>query len=166
MPARRDHFLPVGDAWQLPVDRRKRRVDGSLAKSLWHKPSFRGKCPFASPTLRKYGPHGRTPHLRKKKVECPRTRGLILGQDCNVVWGVTKMSQEDEGGPEGHSHMSVDIKCLSIDPFFTLILHPTTPSVHTHWPPLFHFCIKFYIKIANFCAFRGNLRNLTILWQF
>ena len=40
-------------------------------------------------------------------------------------------------------------------PFFMPTLHPMTPffhSVHTHWPPFFHFCIKFYIKIANFCA--------------
>ena len=43
-------------------------------------------------------------------------------------------------------------------PFFTPILHPMTPffySVHTQWPPFFHFCIKFYIQIANFCALRA-----------
>ena len=40
-------------------------------------------------------------------------------------------------------------------PFFTPILHPMTPffySVHIQWPPFFQFCIKFYIKSANFCA--------------
>ena len=40
-------------------------------------------------------------------------------------------------------------------PFLTPTLHPMTPlfySVHTQWPPFSHFCIKFYIKIANFCA--------------
>ena len=26
-------------------------------------------------------------------------------------------------------------------------------SVHTQWPPFFHFCIKFNIKIANFARF-------------
>ena len=55
----------------------------------------------------------------------------------------------------GHSHMSVDIKCLSIDPLFYADPTPNDPlfySVHTLWPPFFHFCIKFYIKIANFCA--------------
>ena len=49
--------------------------------------------------------------------------------------------------------MSVDIKCLSIDPFFYADPTPNDPlfySVHTQWPPFFHFCMKFYMKIANF----------------
>ena len=47
-------------------------------------------------------------------------------------------------------------------PFFTSILHPTTPffySVHTQWPPFFHFCIKFYVNIANFCALRAHFEK-------
>ena len=47
-------------------------------------------------------------------------------------------------------------------PFFTPILHPMTPffySVHTQWPPFFHFCIKFYIKIANFWARRAHFEK-------
>ena len=32
-------------------------------------------------------------------------------------------------------------------------------SVHTQWPPFFHFCIKFYIKIANFCALRAHFEK-------
>ena len=47
-------------------------------------------------------------------------------------------------------------------PFFTPILHPMTPffySVHTQWPPFFHFCIKFYIKIAHFCALRAHFEK-------
>ena len=54
--------------------------------------------------------------------------------------------------PVGHCHMSVDIKCPSIDNLFTQILHPMTPlfsSVHTQWLPFFHFSIKFYIQIAK-----------------
>ena len=60
------------------------------------------------------------------------------------------------GGGWGHSCMSVDIKCLSIRPLFYADTTPNDPvflnSVHTQWPPFFHFCIKFYIKIANFCT--------------
>ena len=58
--------------------------------------------------------------------------------------------------------MSVDIKSLSIDP---LILQRS----YTQWPssffsphpmtPFFHFCIKFYIKIANFCALRAHFEK-------
>ena len=47
-------------------------------------------------------------------------------------------------------------------PFFTPTLHLMTPffhSVHTQWPPFFHFCIKFYIKIANFCALRAHFEK-------
>ena len=47
-------------------------------------------------------------------------------------------------------------------PFFTPILHPMTPffySVHTQWPPFFHFCLKFYIKIANFSALRAHFEK-------
>ena len=47
--------------------------------------------------------------------------------------------------------------------FFTPILHPMTPffySVHTQWPPFFHFCIKFYIKSANLCALRAHFEKL------
>ena len=55
---------------------------------------------------------------------------------------------------------------------------PLFYSVHTQWPPFFHFCIKFYIKIANFCALRAHFEkfnnfvailteNLQILpWNF
>ena len=32
-------------------------------------------------------------------------------------------------------------------------------SVHTQWPHFFHFCIKFYIKIANFCALREHFEK-------
>ena len=42
------------------------------------------------------------------------------------------------------------------------ILHPMTPfsySVHTQWPPFSHFSIKFYIKIANFCALRAHFEK-------
>ena len=49
-----------------------------------------------------------------------------------------------------------------VPPFFTLILNPMTPffySVHTQWPPLFHFCIKFYIEIANFCVLRAHFEK-------
>ena len=57
----------------------------------------------------------------------------------------------------------VDIKCLSIDPlYFTPTLHPMTPffhSVHTQWPLFFHFCIKFFIKVANFCALRAHFEK-------
>ena len=62
--------------------------------------------------------------------------------------------------PGGHSHMSVDIKCLSIDPRFLRRSYTQWPpffySVHTQWPPFFHFCIKFYVKIANFSALRAH----------
>ena len=30
---------------------------------------------------------------------------------------------------------------------------------YTQWPPFFHFCIKFYIKIANFCALRAHFEK-------
>ena len=36
---------------------------------------------------------------------------------------------------------------------------PFFHSVHTQWPPFFHFCIKFYIKIANFCALRVHFEK-------
>ena len=52
----------------------------------------------------------------------------------------------------GHSHMSVDIKCLSIDPLFKC-------RSYTQWPPFFHFCIKFYMKIAIFCALRAHFEK-------
>ena len=79
--------------------------------------------------------------------------------------------------PHGrHSHMSVDIKCLSIDPFYTPILHLMTPpflspySIFPFFPPLYQilhknctfsralrafweiykFCGNFNIKFANF----------------
>ena len=39
-------------------------------------------------------------------------------------------------------------------PFFTPILHPMTP--------FFHFCIKFYIKIANFCALRAHFEKFNV----
>ena len=32
-------------------------------------------------------------------------------------------------------------------------------SVHTQWPLFFHFCIKFYIKIANFCTLRAHFEK-------
>ena len=47
-------------------------------------------------------------------------------------------------------------------PFFTPTLHPMTPffhSVHTQWPPFFHFCIKCYLKIASFCALRAHFQK-------
>ena len=47
-------------------------------------------------------------------------------------------------------------------PFIMPTLHPMTPffhSVHTQWPPFFHFCIKFYIEIANFCALRAHFEK-------
>ena len=43
-------------------------------------PLFRGKCQFASPTLRKSGPH--TPTW--KKVECPPPRGLVIWLSTNI----------------------------------------------------------------------------------
>ena len=64
--------------------------------------------------------------------------------------------------PRGHSHMSVDIKYPSIDPLFYADPTPNDPlfySVHTQWPPFFHFCIKFYIKIANFCALLAHFEK-------
>ena len=63
--------------------------------------------------------------------------------------------------------MSVDIKCLSIDPLFLRRSYTQWPlfySVHTQWPPFYHFCIKFYIKIAKFNDFVAILtENLQIL---
>ena len=56
----------------------------------------------------------------------------------------------------------VDIKCLAIDPLFYADPTPNDPlfySVHTQWPPFFHFCIQFYIKIANFCALRTHFEK-------
>ena len=52
----------------------------------------------------------------------------------------------------GNSHMSVDVKCLSIDPFFTPILHPWPPFLFSPHPmtPFFHFCIKFYIQYCGY----------------
>ena len=47
-------------------------------------------------------------------------------------------------------------------PFVTPTLHPMAPyfySVHTQWPPFFHFFIKFYIKIANFCTLRAHFEK-------
>ena len=86
-------------------------------------------------------------HLKKKKKKK------------KFIWIIIACS----GGHGGHSHVLVDIKCLSIDPlFFTPTLHPMTPffhSFHTQWPPFFHFCIKFYIKIANFCALRAHFEK-------
>ena len=65
--------------------------------------------------------------------------------------------------PGGHSHMSVDIKCLSIDPRFLRRSYTQWPpffySVLTQWHPFFHFCIKFYIKIANFSALRAHFEK-------
>ena len=46
--------------------------------------------------------------------------------------------------------------------FFTPILHPMTPffySLHTQWPPFFHFCIKFYIKIANLSSLSAHFEK-------
>ena len=47
-------------------------------------------------------------------------------------------------------------------PFFTPILHPMIPIFIQSTPndPLFfHFCLKFYIKIANFSALRAHLKK-------
>ena len=59
--------------------------------------------------------------------------------------------------------MSVDIKCLSIDPRFLRRSYTQWPpffySVHTRWPLFFHFCIKFNIKIANFSALRAHFEK-------
>ena len=47
-------------------------------------------------------------------------------------------------------------------PFFTPILHPMTPFFIQSTPndPLFStFCIKFYIKVANFCALRAHFEK-------
>ena len=65
--------------------------------------------------------------------------------------------------PGGHSHMSVEIKCLSLDPLFyadptpndPLFLfspHPMTPF----FPLLYQILPK---KIANFCALRANFEK-------
>ena len=62
----------------------------------------------------------------------------------------------------GHSHMLVDIKCLSIDPLFYADPTPNDPlfSFSPHpMTPFFHFCIKFYIKIANFCTLRAHFEQ-------
>ena len=67
----------------------------------------------------------------------------------------------------GHSHISVDIKCLSIDAFFTAILHPVIPffsSVHTQRPYVFFtFVSNFYIQNANFSALRAHFEKFTNL---
>ena len=47
-------------------------------------PLFRGKCQFASPTLRKSGPH--TPTW--KKVECPPPPGSFLREDLHQELGI------------------------------------------------------------------------------
>ena len=60
------------------------------------------------------------------------------------------LRQLRKGG--GHSHMLMDIKCLSIDP-------PFLRRPYTQWPPFLHFCIKFYIKIAIFCALRVHFET-------
>ena len=74
----------------------------------------------------------------------------------NFLWGNVP------GGGGGHSHMSVDIKCLSIDPFFYADPTPKDPlflfSPHP-MTPFFHFCIKFYIESANFCALRAHFEK-------
>ena len=67
----------------------------------------------------------------------------------------------------GHSYMLVDIDCLSLDSPFYADLTPDDPlfsSVHTQWPPFFHFCEEFYVHIRDFRgggalrAFRENYR--------
>ena len=53
----------------------------------------------------------------------------------------------------GHSYMLVDIDCLSLDSPFYADLTPDDPlfsSVHTQWPPFFHFCEEFYVHIRDF----------------
>ena len=57
--------------------------------------------------------------------------------------------------------MLVDIKCLSKDPFYYANPTPNDPLFIQSTPndPLFHFCIKFYIKIANFCALRAHFEK-------
>ena len=50
----------------------------------------------------------------------------------------------------GHSHMSVDIKCLSLDPFFYADLAPNDPLFlfsPPNDPQLFDLCIKFYMQL-------------------
>ena len=68
----------------------------------------------------------------------------------------------NRGGGE-HSHMSMNTKCLSIDPFFLRRSYTQWPlffhSVHTQWPTFFHFCIKFYIQIANFRTRRAHFEK-------
>ena len=72
--------------------------------------------------------------------------------------------------PGGHSHMSVDIKSLSIDslfyadpasndPLFSISPHPMTNFFPT-------FVSNFTYKLQIFACFSRILRNLAILWQF
>ena len=76
--------------------------------------------------------------------------------------------------PRGHSHMSVDIKCLSIDPLFLYRSYTQWPG---QWPPFLFsphpltpfFPLLYQILHENckyFARFARILRNLTILWQF
>ena len=53
----------------------------------------------------------------------------------------------------GHAHMSVDIKCLSLDPSFYADLTPNYLPFFiwsTLNDPLFHLCIKFTYKLQIF----------------
>ena len=60
----------------------------------------------------------------------------------------------------GHSHMSVDIKCLSIDPFLRRSYTQWPPSsVHTQWPLFFHLGDKFYIQWQIFARFRTHFEK-------
>ena len=75
-----------------------------------------------------------------------------------LICGLTCMCT----GGGGHSHMSVDIKCLSVDPLFLRWSYTQRPPFlfgpHP-MTPFFHFCIKFYIKIANFCMLRAHFEK-------
>ena len=62
----------------------------------------------------------------------------------------------------GHSHMSVDIKCLSIDPLFLRRSYTNDPLfLFSPQPmtPFFPLLYQILHKIANFCALRAHFEK-------
>ena len=101
-------------------------------------------------------------------IDKSRTLGLLKHDFINAMFSNFSTICFKITFSRGHSHMSVDTKCLSIDPLLLRRSYIQWPlhSVHTQWPPFSTFVLNFTHKLQIFARLAHILRNRTILRQF